>query len=305
MSIKVTILGCHSATPRENAHPTSQVVNIKNKHFLVDCGEGTQIQMRKNKIKFNNIEHIFISHLHGDHFFGLVGLISTFRLLNREKELHIYAPKGLKEIITLQLKISNSWTQYPLYFHNLEGNKSEIIFESEKIKVTTIPLTHRVYTNGFLFEEKIGLRKINIQTVEKYPEIEKCDYENLKQGKDFTLSNGTRLKNEFLTLPPSKPLSYAFCSDTSFNLKIVPLIKNIDCLYHESTFLTDKEDLAKTTMHSTAKQAAEIAKQANVKKLIIGHFSSRYKEKIRFLEEAKSIFDKTVLAAENKVFEIK
>lgn len=305
MSIDLTILGCHSATPRENAHPTSQIVSIKNHTFLVDCGEGTQVQLRKYSIKFNKIEHIFISHLHGDHFYGLVGLISTFRLLNREKELHIYAPKGLKEIITLQLKISKSWTQYPLYFHELNSEKSELIFEDDKVTVQTIPLSHRVYTNGFLFKEKLGERKLNIEAIANYPDIKICDYQNLKNGRDFKLENGSLLKNSELTLNPSKPLSYAFCSDTEYLPEITKIIQKVNCLYHESTFLNDKEALAKTTKHSTAQQAANIAKMAQVKKLIIGHFSSRYKNKDTFLTEAKKAFKNVVLAEEGKVFEIK
>ena len=302
MSIDVTILGCHSATPRENAHPTAQIVTIKNHTFLVDCGEGTQVQLRKYKIKFNKIKHIFISHLHGDHFYGLVGLISTFRLLNRETELHIYAPKGLKEIITLQLKVSKSWTQYPLYFHELNAAKSELIFEDEKVMVNTIPLSHRIYTNGFLFKEKVGERKLNMNAIANYPDIKICDYQNLKNGRDFKLENGKIIKNKKVTLNPSKPLSYAFCSDTEYLPKITSIINKVNCLYHESTFLNDKETLAKTTKHSTAQQAATIAKMANVSQLIIGHFSSRYKNKDTFLTEAKNIFKNTVLAEEGKTF---
>ncbi|MCF6180868.1 ribonuclease Z [Lutibacter sp.] len=304
MSIDVTILGCHSATPRENAHPTAQIVTIKNHTFLVDCGEGTQVQLRKYKVKFNKIKHIFISHLHGDHFYGLVGLISTFRLLNRETELHIYAPKGLKEIITLQLKVSKSWTQYPLYFHELNAAKSKIIFEDEKVMVSTVPLSHRIYTNGFLFKEKIGERKLNINAIANYPDIKICDYQNLKNGRDFKLENGKILENKKVTLNPPKPLSYAFCSDTEYLPEITPIINKVDGLYHESTFLNDKENLAKTTKHSTAQQAATIAKMANVKQLIIGHFSSRYKTKDTFLTEAQNIFKNTVLAEEGKTFKI-
>jgi ribonuclease Z len=305
MSITLTILGCHSATPRENAHPTAQIVTIKNHTFLVDCGEGTQVQLRKYSIKFNKIKHVFISHLHGDHFYGLIGLISTFRLLNRETELHIYAPKGLKEIITLQLKLSKSWTQYPLLFHELDSTKSELIFEDEKVTVQTIPLSHRIYTNGFLFKEKLGERKLNMEAIAKYPEIKICDYQNLKNGRDFKLENGLILKNEKVTFEPNKPLSYAFCSDTEYFPEIKTTIKNVDTLYHESTFLNDKEALAKTTKHSTAQQAAEIAKMAQVKNLIIGHFSSRYKNKNDFLTEAKIVFKNTILAEEGKVLVIK
>ena len=304
MSLKLTILGCHSATPRINAYPTSQFLEIKNHHFLIDCGEGTQVQLRKYGVRFSKIKHIFISHLHGDHFFGLVGLIATFRLLNRETELHVYGPKGIKEIITIQLKLSNSWTQYPLLFHELTSSKSELIFEDEKVEVYTIPLDHRVYTNGFLFKEKLGERRLNMDTINKYPEIEICDYQNLKIGRDFVLKSGKILKNSKLTLNPSPIISYAFCSDTVYLPSIIPIIKNITCLYHETTFLKDKEVLALKTKHSTAEQAAKIAAAAKVSQLIIGHFSSRYKDESLFKEEAQSIFKNTFLAEEGSVFEI-
>lgn len=304
MSLKLTILGCHSATPRVNAHPTAQYLEIKNHHFLIDCGEGTQVQLRKYGVKFSKIKHIFISHLHGDHLFGLVGLVSTFRLLNRTSELHVYGPKGIKEIITLQLKLSDSWTHYPLLFHELTSKESELIFEDEKVEVHTIPLDHRIYTNGFLFKEKLGERKLNMIAIPKYKEIEICDYQNLKNGKDFTLNNGEILKNELLTLNPSPPKSYAFCSDTSYFPNIVHQIKNVNCLYHETTFLKDKEDLATKTKHSTAEQAAKIAQQANVKELIIGHYSGRYKNKQVFLDEASPIFENTVLAVEGETYTI-
>lgn len=304
MSLKLTILGCHSATPRVNAHPTAQFLEIKNHNFLIDCGEGTQVQLRKYGVKFSKIKHIFISHLHGDHFYGLVGLISTFRLLNRETELHIYAPKGLKEIITLQLKLSNSWTQFPLLFHELTTTESELIYEDAKVEVHTIPLDHRVYTNGFLFKEKLGERKLNVNAISKYKEIKICDYQNLKNGRDFILQNGAVLKNETLTLDPPLPLSYAFCSDTAYFPEIIPFIKNVSCLYHEATFLKDKEALAATTKHSTAAQAAKIAQLAQVKQLIIGHYSSRYLNKEDFKTEAQAVFENTLLALEGKVFEI-
>ena len=304
MSLKLTILGCHSATPRTSAHPTAQLLEIQNRYFLIDCGEGTQVQLRKHKIKFSKIKHIFISHLHGDHVFGLIGLISTFRLLNRETELHVYGPKGIKEFIVTQLRISESHAGYPIQFHELSSTESELIYEDKKVAVYTIPLNHRVYTNGFLFKEKIGERKLNIAEIKKYPEIEICDYQNLKNGKDFVLKNGDTISNKKLTTAPNKPESYAFCSDTSYKESIVPIIKNVDLLYHEATFLEDKIDLAKTTKHSTAKQAAKIAKQANVGKLIIGHYSSRYKSIKPFKTEAKEIFSNTELAVEGGVFEL-
>ena len=304
MSLKLTILGCHSATPRIDSHTTSQFLEINNCNFLIDCGEGTQVQLRKHKIKFSKISRIFISHLHGDHFFGLIGLISTFGLLNRENDLHIYGPKGIKEIITLQLKLSKSWTNFSLFFHELESKESMLIFEDEKVTVHTIPLHHRVYTNGYLFKEKIGERKLDIKAVSKIDEIEICDYQNLKNGKDFKMSNGTIIKNELLTNAPAKPLSYAFCSDTMYKPDITKIIKNVDLLYHESTFLNDKEHLCEITMHTTAAQAAQIALQANAKKLILGHYSGRYKNLELFIEEAKLFFNNVHLAHEGKIFNI-
>jgi len=304
MSLKLTILGCHSATPRVNAHPTSQYLEIKNHHVLIDCGEGTQVQLRKNGIKFSKINKIFISHLHGDHLYGLIGLISTFSILNRESELQIYGPKGIKEIITTQLKLSKSWTHFPLIFNELSSTESELIFEDSKIEIHTIPLNHRIYTNGFLFKEKLGERKLNVTTIEKYKEIEICDYQNLKNGRDFILNSGKVLKNEYLTLDPSEPKTYAYCSDTAYFPQIIPLVKNVNCLYHEATFLKDKENLAEKTKHSTAEQAAKIALKANVKQLIIGHYSNRYKNKGDFKDEATSIFKNTLLAEEGKVYTI-
>ena len=305
MGYKLTILGCHSATPRVNAHPSAQYLEINSRHFLIDCGEGTQRQMRLNKVGFSKINTIFISHLHGDHFFGLIGLISTFGILNREKELHIHGPKGIKEVINIQLKHSKSYVKYKIIFHELNSTESELIFEDEKVKVYTIPLNHRVYTNGFLFKEKEKSRKINISAVKEFKEIDKCDYNNLKAGKDFKLDSGDVIKNSELTYNPEKPLSYAYCSDTSYKPTIIEIIDGVDLLYHESTFLTDKEDLAKKTGHSTAKQAATIAKKANVKKLVLGHYSSRYKNISLFKKEAQEVFENVSLAETGRVFSSK
>ena len=300
MSLHVTILGCHSATPRVNAHPTAQYLEINSRHFLIDCGEGTQRQMRKHKVGFSKINHIFISHLHGDHFFGLIGLISTFGILNREKELHIFGPKGIKEVTMLQLKVSKSYSKFDIVFHELTSKKSELIFEDDKVSVTTIPLNHRVYTNGYLFKEKQKPKKLNIENVRQYPEIETCDYHHIKAGKDYALESGEIISNTELTIESSPAKSYAFCSDTEYKPDIVPIIKDADLLYHETTFLSDREDLAKKTKHATAKQAAEIAKQANVKKLIIGHYSSRYTDIELFKTEAQETFNNVVLAVAGK-----
>lgn len=304
MSTQLTILGCHSATPRVNANPTAQYLEINSHHFLIDCGEGTQRQMRKFKVGFTNINHIFISHLHGDHFFGLIGLITTLGILNRERDLNIYGPRGIKEIINLQLKYSKSYVKYKLIFNELNSKKTELIFKDKKVEVHTIPLSHRIYANGFLFKEQKNKRKLNRTAVEKYREIEVCDYNNIKAGKDFLLSTGEIIKNQLLTLDPPKPLSYAYCSDTSYKPNICDTIKGVDLLYHESTFLSDREDFALRTGHSTAKQAAEIAKKAAVKKLLLGHYSSRYPSTALFKKEAKEIFNDTELAESGKVISL-
>lgn len=300
--MKLTILGCYAATPRTFTNPTSQILEIKNRLFLIDCGEGTQVQLRKNKIRFSKINHIFISHLHGDHFFGLIGLVSTFTLLNRNTDLHIYGPKGIKEIIKLQLRLANSWTNYGLHFHELESNESEIVFEDDKVIVKTIPLQHRIYTNGFLFEEKIDTRKLNTDAVQNY-EIDKCYYQNIKNGKDITLDDGRVIDNAKLTFDPTPPKSYAFCSDTAYNEAIIPIIKGVDVLYHESTFLESEETLAGKTMHSTAKEAATIALKANVKQLVLGHYSTRYENISLFKEEAETIFPEVLLADDGRSFD--
>jgi ribonuclease Z len=301
--MKLTILGCYAATPRTITNPTSQVLEIKNRMFLIDCGEGTQVQLRKNKIKFSKINQVFISHLHGDHFFGLIGLISTFSLLGRTTDLHIYGPKGIKEIILLQLRLSNSWTNYGLYFHELESEESEVVFEDDKVLVTTIPLKHRVYTNGFLFQEKVGERKLNMDAVLNH-EIESCYYQKIKNGKDITLDDGRLIANSVLTFDPIEPKSYAFCSDTVFHEDIIPIIENVDVLYHESTFLESEVSLANKTLHSTAKEAARIALKANAKQLILGHYSTRYESIDLFKEEAKTIFPEVLLAEDGKTFDL-
>lgn len=298
--MEVTILGCYSATPRTFNNPTSQVLEINNHLFLIDCGEGTQVQLRRRKIKFSRIKHIFISHLHGDHFFGLIGLISTFGLLDRKTELHIYGPKGIKEIILLQLKLSKSWTGFQLYFHELDKTTPELIYEDEKVTVETIPLEHRVYANGFFFKEKEGDRKLLINEVQNY-EIDVAYYRSIKKGKDVILEDGSVIANEKLTLPPETPKSYAFCSDTVYKPEIAEQIQEVTGLYHESTFLEQHQHLCEKTKHSTAKEAAQIAKAAQAKQLILGHYSTRYGNIEVFKEEAETVFDNVILAEDGKV----
>ncbi len=300
--MKVTILGCYAATPRTLTHPTSQVLEIKNHLFLIDCGEGTQVQLRKQKVRFSKINHIFISHLHGDHFFGLPGLVATFRLLGRVNPLHIYGPKGIKEAVTLLLKLGDSWTNYPLHFHELSSQAPEVVFEDKKVTVTTIPLDHRVYTNGFLFREKVGSRKLEAQAVEAH-RIDSCYFQNIKDGKDAPNKAGEIIPNAQLSSDPKPTKSYAFCSDTAYFPKIIAQIKEVTVLYHESTFLESESDLATKTKHSTASQAAKIAESAGVKSLILGHYSTRYDGLQPFKEEAEVYFKPVLLADDGREFE--
>ena len=301
--MKLIILGCHSATPLKNAHTTSQVLEVNDHLFLIDCGEGTQAQFRRLNIKFSRINHIFISHLHGDHFYGLIGLVATYRLLGRKTDLHIYGPKGIKEVVLLQLKLANSWTDYNLFFHELEKKESELIFEDDSLVVHTIPLDHRIYTNGFLFKEKNSLRRLDKEKIKNFS-IPHYALQDLKFGKDLVLKDGVQLKNEMVTLKPNPIKTYAFCSDTAYNESIVPLIKGVNLLYHEATFLNTHEYLAEKTKHCTAEQAAKIAQLAEVKRLVLGHFSSRYRDKSNFKLQAIPFFDSVELASDGKIFHI-
>ena len=301
--MKLTILGSCSAYPTLNRFTTSQILQINGKSFLIDCGEGAQIQLRKNKIKFNSIEDILISHLHGDHFFGLPGLILTFNLLGREKPLNIYGPKGIKKIIVSLLKIGNTWTNYKLNFTELKNPKSEIIYDKNDISIATIPLHHGIYTNGFLFRKKTFVHKLMVDKAQSYG-IDKTQFAGIKLGKDGIKTDGSIIENIKLVEPLNPDLTYAYCSDTLFNEKIIEQTNGCDLLYHESTFLKKHENFAKKTYHSTAEQAALIAKKSNVKKLILGHFSTRYKDLDLFIKESKSIFPNVDLAIENKIFTI-
>ena len=299
--LKITILGCHSATPKANAFPTSQVVEIRGQLILVDCGEGTQIRLREHKIKFNQIKHILISHLHGDHFYGLIGFLSTLSLLNRKNVLKVYAPKGVKDILEIQFKYAESYLSYPLEITELESTESVEIINNSKFSVRTIPLKHRVYTNGFLIIEKEKPRKLNIKAVEELP-IDKAYYRKIINGEDIVLENGNVIPNEELTFPPEPVKSYAYCSDTAFKPDIVEIIKGATVLYHESTFLEINEDLCFKTKHSTARQAGIIAFKSQVKHLILGHYSGRYKNLNDFKLEAETVFDPVYLAKTGKTF---
>ncbi len=295
MSNYLTILGFNSAIPTVNSATTAQVLQMGESYFLIDCGEGTQVQMRKAKAKFSKIDHIFISHLHGDHCFGLPGLVASFRLLGREKPLHIFGPKGIKEMMETIFRFSEVHRGFEIIYHELEGNISELIFENKRVEVHTIPLNHRIYCNGYLFKEKKKDRHLNMEEISQYPEIEVVDFRNLKKGKDYILNDGYVLKNERLTLDPDESISYAFCSDTRYFEEIIPIIKGVDVLYHEATFLQELKEMAEYTGHTTALEAAEIAKKAEVGKLILGHFSNRYDDLTVFTDEARKVFAETHL----------
>ncbi|WP_417431722.1 ribonuclease Z [Halpernia sp.] len=295
MSSYLTILGFNSAIPTINTSPTAQFLEMEDRHFLIDCGEGTQVQLRKAKVRFSKINHIFISHLHGDHCFGLPGLIASFRLLGRDKPLNVYGPEGIKEMLETIFRITETYRGFEIIYHELNKNYSEKIYEDNRVEVFTIPLNHRIYCNGYIFKEKEKERHLNMSEISKYSEIETCDYQNIKNGKDFELSDGYVLKNEKLTTEPSPPISYAFCSDTRYLEDVIPIIKNVNVLYHESTFLHNLKEMADYTGHTTAFEAAQIAKAANVKKLILGHFSNRYGDLSVFTDEARQIFPATFL----------
>ncbi len=305
MTFSVTILGSNSAAPASKRFPSSQVVNVQDYLFLVDCGEGTQMQLRKYKIKFQRINHIFISHLHGDHYLGLMGLLFTYHLLNREKELHIYAQEALLQIINIQLEAANCRLVYPLVFHKIDAAEHKIILDNEILTVETIPLKHTIPTCGFLFREKKHLRNINIDTLQNEV-LEHSDFERIKRGEGFINSKGKVFKNKDITFDPPHPRSYAYCSDTSYYEPVIELIKDIDLLYYETTFKNDLSEIAAEKLHTTSVQAATIAKKADAKKLIIGHFSARYEddELLAFIDEAATVFPNTELALEGIVFKI-
>ncbi len=293
--IAVTILGNNSAVPSHNRHPTAQVLQTAEHTVLIDCGEGTQMQMGLYKIKKSRINHIFISHLHGDHYFGLVGLLNTLALNNRLNDLHIYAPEKLQPIIEIQMEVRGGGFPFQLYFHHLE--KEEILFEDKKLSIECFKVNHRIECWGFLFREKKNKRKIIPQQIKKY-KVPKSFYENLHRGEDFINGNNERIKNEVLTTPVEPPKSYAYCADTAFYDPIADKIKSVDLVYHESTYLDELSKKAADRFHSTSKQAAIIAKMAGAKKLLLGHFSSMYETLELFKEEACEIFENTEIAEE-------
>lgn len=299
----VTILGCSSATPAYGRNPSSQLVRYSGHHFLVDCGEGTQMQLRRYSIKFQRIDHIFISHLHGDHFLGLPGLLSSMHLLGRTEPLHLYAEEPLKKILDSTHENSRTTLQYPLIFHAINMDKGNILFEDDKLLVRSIVMKHSIPCCGFVFEEKPHKRRLVKEQLEKY-NVPIAKLESIKMGEDFKTSEGEIIPNSILTLPPHIHRKYSCCADTIYNESILPEIVKSDLLYHEATFTEEFKDRAKQTMHCTAKDAATIALKAEVSKLIIGHFSARYKELEPLLHEAKEIFSNTYLAEEGTTFNV-
>ncbi|MBL7917000.1 MAG: ribonuclease Z [Bacteroidia bacterium] len=302
-TFELTILGSSSASPTSERNQSAQLLNISERFFLIDCGEATQIQLRKFKAKFQRIDHILISHLHGDHFFGLPGLLGSMHLLGRQQEINIYCPKELKVIIDSIHKISDTRLNYPIKWHFTNDDGLNLLFEDDKVEVYSFPLKHRIYCTGFLFKEKPYPRKIDKFLMDKF-QVSTAFVNNLRAGKDVLNEVGELIKNEEVTLDPPKTRTYAYCSDTIYDESLIQYIKNVDLLYHESTFLEDKTDRAKATYHSTAIQAGTIAKMAKVKKLLLGHYSARYGNLEQFTTEAQTVFERCVLSVEGETIKI-
>jgi ribonuclease Z len=299
---KVTILGSSAATPTSLRHTTAQLLQYHNRRYLLDCAEGTQMQLRRLKVPLMKINHIFISHLHGDHYLGLPGLLFTFHLLGRKKEMHVYSPPGLEKIIRLQYEISELTPSFKVVFHELRQGE-EMIYEDSKLTVHTIPMQHRITTYGFLFREKEKEKNIKKSSIHKH-NIPIEAIPGIKQGLDFVTIGGTTIPNSELTIAPPLPRSYAFCSDTAYTEEFIEQVRGVDLLYHEATFLQDKAEIAREKTHSTAIEAATLAKKADAKKLLLGHYSARYKDMSAFENEARTVFPNTFLAEEGEEFSI-
>jgi len=295
MTFTLTILGSSSAIPTLTRNPSAHLLNVNERLFLIDCAEGTQLQIRKFHVHFQRIQRIFITHLHGDHFFGLIGLLNSLHLMGRKEELHLYGPPLLKKIIDLQLEASQTTLNYPLSFYPLSFSGYEKIYEDEKVTVHSFPLLHSIPTCGFIFREKQQERKIRKDMLAEI-KIPVTEMQNIKKGRDYINEDGKVFKNEDITLDPPSPRSYAYCSDTAYTETILPFIRQCDLLYYETTFMQNMADSAKEKQHSTTIEASTLAKKANVKKLLIGHFSARYDDLQPLLEEARSVFPNTVIA---------
>ena len=302
-NFELTILGCSSATPTSKRNPTAQLLNVAERFFLIDCGEATQIQLRKYKLKFQRINHIFISHLHGDHYLGLMGLISSMHLLGRTVELHLYCPAELQEIIEIQFKHSQSYIKFPIAYHFHKYIDNDLIFEDDRVEVRTIVLNHRIPCCGFIFKEKPLLANISKETIHLF-QLTVEEIIAIKAGSDLTKRSGEVIKNAELVTSVKEPRTYAYCSDTCYDERVIELVKGVDLLYHEATFLQEMEARAKETFHTTALQAGMVAKKAEVKKLMIGHYSARYKDLEPLLAEAKSAFENSILAIEGESVQV-
>lgn len=292
------ILGCGSALPTMRHFATSQVINVREKLFMIDCGEGTQVQLRRSRLKFSRLNHIFISHLHGDHCFGLIGLISTFGMTERTADLHIYSHPDLVNLLQAQIDCFCKGMSYQVVFHPFDPKAQAVIYDDRSVSVETIPLRHRIPTCGFLFREKPTLNHIRRDMIDFY-HIPTWMINRIKEGEDFTTEEGETIPNNRLTIPSDPPRAYAYCSDTAYCPRIIEQIRGVDMLYHEATFADSDKARAKQTQHSTARQAAQIAHDAEVKRLVIGHFSARYDDENLLLQEAQEVFPQTVLAQEN------
>ncbi len=303
MKFEVTILGSNSAIPAYGRHPTAQILNYNESLYLIDCGEGTQMRLGDFGFRRSRIGHIFISHLHGDHFFGLIGLLTTNNLLGHYKPLHLYAHEPLRDLIYAQLQAAGTILKYPLQFHPIEPDKVSIIHETDILRVITFPLDHKIACQGFLFEEKPKLRKFVPEKAAPY-DIPVEQIPAIKQGADFIAPDGTRVKNEWLTEDPTPPRKYAYVTDTAPLASIVPVIRSADLLYHEATFLQESAHRAGETHHSTAEEAAAIAQDAGVKQLLIGHYSAKYRDLQPLLYEAREVFPETELAIEGKTYTV-
>lgn len=294
---RVTILGCGSALPTMRHLGSSQLLEIRNKVFILDCSEAFQLQLRRCGMNFQRVEHIFISHLHGDHCFGLMGFISTIGLLGRTKPLHIYGPDGISSIFRPQIDFFCPGLEYDVIFHDLNANLHSLIYEDRSLTVHTLPLNHRTSCCGYIFREKVGQRHIISDAIEKYG-IPRSQINNIKSGMDLALADGSIIPNDLMTTPPNRVRSYAYCSDTRYKPSLSQYIDGVDALYHEATYCEESKDLAEKYFHSTALEAAQMAKSSHVGKLIIGHYSSRYTDEHVLLDEAQSVFPNTILADE-------
>ena len=302
-TFEVQILGCGAALPAYNRHPSAHLVRIHDQSYLVDCGEGTQFQFNKYGIKRSRIKHIFITHLHGDHVFGLPGLITSYNLINRQDDLHVYGPVGIENMIRQFLSSASGEPRFKLEFHEIYNFDGDWFFEDPHVRVRSLPLKHKITCCGFLFEEKIAKRKLNLELLEQL-RIPKQVWNQIETGHDLSLQDGRSFKNEELSIKTNNNRRYAYCSDTIYNERLIPYLTNVDLLYHETTYQDELQEKAFENGHSTSKQAAQIAAKARVVRLLTGHYSSRYDSLDKILEECKSVFPNTILGEEGMVVRI-